>query len=228
MKNRAKPSEDGHKSINPLFGRIASSFRGFYYRARENFGAHKRDIVVYRVEEARDELEDTRAQFVSALDKFSSVTHFEGGDLEDLYRQLKRELDFSQMRAKAVSSRITAVEEVAKALFEEWQAELDEYASRNLRSTSRQQLKQTHQHYNRLMKAMQRAESKIFPVLSAFRDQVLFLKHNLNAQAIASLHLELRSIGIDIAALITAMEKSILEANLFVNCLGDQKALPRN
>lgn len=184
--------------------------------------------MVYRVEEARDELEETRTQFVSALDKFSSVTHFDGGDLGDLYRQLKRELESSQIRAKAVSSRINAVEEVARALFEEWQAELDEYASRNLRSTSRKQLKQTHQHYNRLMKAMHRAESKIFPVLSAFKDQVLFLKHNLNAQAIASLHHELRSIGLDIAALITAMEKSILEANLFVNYLGDQKALPRS
>jgi hypothetical protein len=32
---------------------------------------------------------------------------------------------------------------------------------------------------------MLKAEQKIQPVLGAFRDQVLFLKHNLNANAIA-------------------------------------------
>ncbi len=228
MKNQTKKPKNEQLSTAALIGRITSGFRRVYYRARESFGAHKRDIVVYRVEEARDELEDARTQFVSALDKFTSVTCYDGSDLADLYRQLKRELENSEARAKAVSNRINAVEEVANALFGEWQAELDEYASRNLRSTSRQQLKQTHQHYNRLIKAMHRAESKILPVLSAFKDQVLFLKHNLNAQAIASLHHDLRLIGMDIAALINAMEKSIFEANAFVNCLGEQKALPRN
>ena len=34
---------------------------------------------------------------------------------------------------------------------------------------------------------MRLAESRIEPVLKSFRDQVLFLKHNLNAKAIASL-----------------------------------------
>jgi hypothetical protein len=75
--------------------------------------------------------------------------------------------------------------------------------------------------------AMHKAETKITPVLSAFKDQVLFLKHNLNAQAIASLHLELRAIGIDIALLIKAMENSIMEANAFMDCVTDQKALPQ-
>ena len=66
---------------------------------------------------------------------------------------------------------------------------------------------------------MKQAETKIHPVLAAFQDQVLFLKHNLNAQAIASLRSEFVSIGINIAGLITAMEKSIHEANAFTNKL---------
>ena len=226
MTNRSNPPQKEHANFAPVFDRIAGAFRKIYYRARESFGSHKRDIVVYRVEDARDSLEDARTQFVSALDKFSSVVQFDGGSLEGKYTELRHELDCSQLRAKAVSDRISAVEDVATTLFDEWQSELDQYSSRSLRRTSRQQLKQTRQHYNRLMKAMHQAEAKITPVLAAFNDQVLFLKHNLNAQAIASLHHELKSIGLDIAALITTMEKSIFEANAFVNSLGDQKALP--
>ena len=73
---------------------------------------------------------------------------------------------------------------------------------------------------------MQRAEAKIQPVLAAFKDQVLYLKHNLNAQAIAALRHEFIEIGIDISQLIHAMEQTIAEASQFVSVLTDQKALP--
>ena len=63
---------------------------------------------------------------------------------------------------------------------------------------------------------MKRAERKIDPVLNAFRDQVLYLKHNLNAQAIASLQSELVSIESDVARLIKEMDASIREANEFI------------
>jgi hypothetical protein len=63
---------------------------------------------------------------------------------------------------------------------------------------------------------MKRAERKIDPVLNAFRDQVLYLKHNLNAQAIASLQSELVSIESDVARLIQEMDASIREANSFI------------
>ena len=66
--------------------------------------------------------------------------------------------------------------------------------------------------YKRLIKAMKRAEKKIQPVLVAFRDQVLYLKHNLNAQAISSLKNELVSIEDNVAGLVREMEASIREA----------------
>jgi DUF1680 family protein len=70
-----------------------------------------------------------------------------------------------------------------------------------------------------LIGAMKRAERKIDPVLAAFRDQVLYLKHNLNAQAIASLQSELASIETDVAKLIKEMEASIKEADGFISSM---------
>lgn len=55
------------------------------------------------------------------------------------------------------------------------------------------------------------------PVLSSFRDHVLYLKHNLNAQAIASLQGELGGIESDVGRLIAEMERSIAEAQSFIN-----------
>ena len=191
-----------------------------YYSTLEKFGYHKRDLLVSRVQDARDSQHEAKEQFESALEKFSSVLQFDGGKLEDQYKQLKAELNQSETSAKAVRNRIDAVENVAKALFKEWEAELEQYSNDNLRRASAQQLTQTRERYTPLMGAMRRAESKIDPVLTAFRDQVLFLKHNLNAQAIASLQGELISIENDIASLIKEMETSIAEADSFIKSIG--------
>ncbi len=190
-----------------------------YYKTMETMGYHKRDIMVDRVQDARDAQEEAKEQFESALEKFSTVLNYQGGDLEDKYNQLKAEYDTSETRAEAVRLRIDEVEDVAQDLFVEWQKELDQYTSSSLRKSSALKLAQTKRQYAKLIGAMKRAERKIDPVLNAFRDQVLYLKHNLNAQAIASLQSELVSIESDVAKLISEMEASIKEANAFISSM---------
>ena len=54
-----------------------------YYKTMESMGIEKRDILVDRVEEARDAQDDASEQFASALDQYRSTVNFDGGDLED-------------------------------------------------------------------------------------------------------------------------------------------------
>jgi hypothetical protein len=198
---------------------LLSGCESTYYKTMETMGYHKRDIMVDRVEDARDAQEEAKAQFESALEKFSRVLGFHGGNLEEKYDQLKGEYDQSVIKADAVRSRIAAVENVAEDLFAEWQEELNQYTSSSLRRSSASKLRETKRKYAQLIGAMKRAERKIDPVLSAFHDQVLYLKHNLNAQAIASLQSELASIETDVAGLIKEMEASIVEANSFIDSM---------
>ena len=211
------------RSVKLLSRFLTYNFQHIYYRTKESFGQHKRDLVVVRVEEASDSLQETKIQFLDALERFKSVVNVESGSLEDKYRLLKQQYDFCMMRSEIVANKIQAIEEVSEALFKEWESELKEYTNRSLRAQSRQQLKLSKQHYMRLIKAMLKAEQKIQPVLGAFRDQVLFLKHNLNANAIAALQHEFSEICFDISQLIQAMEKSISEANHYVHVLVEHK-----
>ena len=194
-----------------------------YYSTMEGLGFEKRDILVDRVEEARDAQQDAKVQFESALEQFIAVTDYRGSDLEDQYRNLKSEYEDSANRANAVRRRIDDVERVAGDLFDEWEAELDQYSDKNLRRASADQLRGTQTSYRQLMQAMRRAESKIDPVLLAFRDRVLFLKHNLNAQAIASLKTNRAAVESDIQALIRDMNQSIAEADRFVQSMAAPK-----
>jgi hypothetical protein len=198
-----------------------SGCQSAYYKTMEKIGYHKRDILVDRVKDARDSQEDAKEQFESALDQFSKVLNFKGGSLEEKYKKLNSEYERSEKKAEDVRGRIGSVENVAEALFVEWEEELSQYSSSTLRSNSQQKLRQTKKKYKQLINAMKRAEKKIAPVLSAFRDQVLFLKHNLNAQAIASLQSELVSVESDVAVLIREMEASISEADEFIKSMAD-------
>ena len=192
---------------------------GVYYSAMEKIGVHKRDILVNRVIEARDSQQATKEQFASALEHFSKVINFQGGELEDKYRELKKELERSEDQADDVRDRVDAVEDVAEALFAEWKTELNQYKNASLKQKSAAQLKQTKTHYSKLIGAMKKAESKIDPVLDPLRDQVLFLKHNLNARAIASLQTELTRIETDVSRLIRDMEIAMNEADSFIQTL---------
>jgi hypothetical protein len=182
----------------------------------EQIGVHKRDILVDRVEEARDSQEEAKVQFSSALEQFSTLLNFDGGDLQRTYETLEEEFEESESRAKDVSDRIRAVESVSADLFEEWEEGLTLYTNQDLRRSSENSLRETRVRYNQLIKAMYTAETKMEPVINAFRDQVLFLKHNLNSRAIASLRSELITIEGDISQLISDMEASIAESNRFL------------
>ena len=214
----------GRTALAPMLfyvGAIAflSACSSPYYNVMERLGFPKRDILVDRVAVARDSQEQAAQQFKSALERFIAVTGFKGGALQETYGQLDAEYQRSEARATEVHKHIEGVEDVAEALFDEWEAELDQYQSGALKRRSESQLQQTRAQYGQLSRAMKRAESKMEPVLAAFQDQVLFLKHNLNARAIASLKGNLAAIESDIAVLIREMETSIREANRFIDAM---------
>lgn len=187
-----------------------------YYGAMEKIGIDKREIMVDRVEAARDSQQDAKEQFVSALERFKSVVGFEGGDLERRYNRLDAELRRSEARADAVRERIRAVEDVSDALFEEWRAELKQYSSDTLRQSSRRNYDIAKARYAELVAAMKRAESRLEPVLVPLRDQVLFMKHNLNAKAIAGLSDEVVAVQTDVNRLVRDMNAAIAKADEFI------------
>lgn len=201
---------------------VISACQSAYYSAAEQVGIHKRDILVDRVEASRDSQQDAQEQFQSALEQFSVLVNFDGGELEEVYEGLNGEYEDSVAAANEVRERIDAVEHVAEALFEEWNKEIEEYSSARLKSESQRQLRLTRQRYNDMIKAMRNAESRMDPVLVALKDNVLFLKHNLNARAIASLKTEFQAIEQNVEVLIAEMRKAIASSDAFINSMQEQ------
>jgi hypothetical protein len=196
-----------------------SSCSSMYYGTMEKMGVHKRDIMVDRVKEARETQNEAKQQFLTAMEQFKSVVNFQGGDLEKEYNKLNGTLQKSESKAADVRNRISAVEDVSDALFREWSSEIKQYNSDTLRISSQRKYDVTKKKYTELIKVMKKAESKLEPALTPLRDQVLFMKHNLNARAIAGLSKEVIRVQTNVDQLVREMENAIAQADVFIASL---------
>ena len=196
-----------------------------YYAGLEKIGVPKRDLLERRVEKARDAQVDVKQQFGSALEQFRATVRVDAGELEERYDALQAELSRCESRSDTLRERIDSVEDVAEALFEEWEAELDEYQRSELRDASARQLESTRARYRPMIAAMKRAHQRVEPVLASLRDIVLAMKHQLNARAIGEVKGELVSVEREVDALLAAMNASIDQATKFLGSL-EAKANP--
>jgi hypothetical protein len=190
-----------------------------YYSAMEKVGVHKRDIMLDRVENAQTAQQDAQQQFKSALDQLSQLINYDGGDLAAQYELVNDQYEASKSSAEEVASRITAIESVADALFDEWNDEIEQYASASLKRQSQQKMNKTQRNYQTLIRSMHRAKDRMAPVLSALKDNSLYLKHNLNAQAIGALQGEYKTIKRDVESLVAEMAKAIEQSQQFIDLL---------
>ena len=193
-----------------------SGCQSAYYSAMEKVGVHKRDILIDRVEETKESQEESQEEFQSALERLTTLINFDGGELQDAYNQLNDDYESSLKAADDVTTNINKVEDVAEALFDEWSDELEQYKSASLKRESSKKLNSTKRQFDQLLRSMRSAESKMEPVLSSLHDNVLYLKHNLNAQAVTAIKGEFTNLKRDIKILMDDMNKSIEDSNKFI------------
>ena len=190
-----------------------------YYSAMEKVGIHKRDILIDRVEEASTSQENAKEEFKSALEQLSNLISFQGGELQAQYEASNAQYLASLDAANEVSTHIDKVDDVANALFAEWEDEIAQYSNKSLQRKSKNTMRQTQRLFDSLIRSMRRSEQQMAPILATLKDHTLFLKHNLNANAIGALKGEYQMIKNEVEQLIKEMNKSIEESQAFIATL---------
>ena len=198
---------------------LLSGCQTTYYAVWEKMGKEKRHLLKDNVEKAREEQAEASEQFASVVERIKAMYGFDGGELEDVYDKLSSDYRACEERAEAVRDRIDKVERIGADLFEEWEAEIATIENVKLQAKSRASLLDTRSRFTKLQRSMARAEASMGPVLANLRDYVLYLKHNLNAQAISSLKKEVADIETEVSSLIKDMNRSIQEADAFVKAM---------
>lgn len=187
------------------------------YEALEQVGIYKRDILVDRVEDARDSQEKTREEVLAAYEDLNILIGEEGGELERQYKRLNRKVERSRDAVEELDDHLAAIDAVSADLFEEWEEELAQYNSATLRADQERKLGESRRQFTALRQRMQVARDRVDPVMAVLNDNVLYLKHSLNAQALDALRGEATALEGKVDALIADMQVAIDEANAFIN-----------
>jgi len=210
---------------SPLALPGCKAVREKYFNTLEKVGIERRELLVSRVDKAREAQVDAQKQFKDALEEFQALVGYQGGDLEKMYSKLSSEYEASEKSAGEVRDRIVKIEQVAQSLFNEWQREIGQFQNQQYRRESERDLAETRRRTEQVVTALRRSARTMDPVLLKLRDQVLYLKHNLNARALGSLSGTAKSLELEVSGLIQQMQGSIAEAERYIS---EMKAADRS
>jgi Protein of unknown function (DUF2959) len=182
-------------------------------------GKEKRDILVQRIKEAKKDQDQTKQQLQTTMESFQALTGFQGGSLERNYKRLNSDYENAASQAGKLHDKVQSINQVSNDLFREWQGEISAMGNGKLKSQDTAMLRDAKARQATYLRAMRKTEDQINPVLKAFRDQVLFLKHNLNSRAIGSLKSTSANLQSDVAELIQSIDASSQEADKLITSL---------
>jgi Protein of unknown function (DUF2959) len=190
-----------------------------YYKAMATLGKEKRDILVQRIKEAKKDQDQTKQQLQTTMESFQALTGFQGGSLERNYKRLNSDYENAASQAGKLHDKVQSINQVSNDLFREWQGEISAMSNGKLKSQDTVMLRDAKVRQGTYLRAMRKTEDQIAPVLKAFRDQVLFLKHNLNSRAIGSLKSTSANLQSDVAELVQSIDASSQEADKLITSL---------
>jgi hypothetical protein len=190
-----------------------------YYKAMKTFGKEKRDILVSRVKDSKKDQQQAKEQIKTTMESFQALTGFQGGSLEKSYKKLNGEYEKAADSAQKLHNRIDSIDQVSGDLFKEWQKEIDGMQDKRLKAQSAVMLRQSRLNEAGYVKSMRQTEARMTPVITAFHDQVTFLKHNLNARAIGSLKGTSAKMSTDVDVLMVSLDGSMAQADTLISSL---------
>ncbi len=208
--------------ITPLLLVIATMLTGcttVYYATWEQLGKEKRDLLKDNVLAARHEQREASQGFRDALTQLRSTYQVPPSRLQAVYEELRGHQKRLTRRYEDLDGRITKLNTIAMDLFSEWREEAESMSNREFHKRSLEQLAEAQDRYRQMQTALTETRNRCRPVLNQFNEYVLFLKHNLNAQALGALHGEAQEIIEGLGHLIEQLNNSISETDAFIATL---------
>ena len=156
---------------------------------------------------------------MSTYDALRRVLRHEGENAGVIHQEFLNEVDSSAKRAEELRTRVTELGQQAGDFFAEWDVELEQFTSQNMRKRSELMLKGSRESFDDFVVQLARTHDQMQVILVAWRDYMLFFSHNLNARAIKTLEIENEDFAQDFEDLREALADSEARAEKFLKVL---------
>jgi hypothetical protein len=183
--------------------------------------------LVERVERVSAELDASKATMLAAIQKLQAVTAPEfQGDAVLAHKELENTLDDSDDQAKALRKSIDKMRAAAEPVFEQWTKDLEAYSNPEMRARSQQRLAAARERYDSVVAAVEPVLVEYETVNQTLHDHLLFLSHDMNPAAVATIQDDVRSVAKQAAGLDGSFQTAKAAARAYVDSAAQPKATP--
>jgi hypothetical protein len=205
-----------------LFVVLLSAGCGTMQRATgERFSLARQDQLVSQLGVAAGTHRNAHDQVIRASEAYEVLFQplQEGGTYRERYDVLGVEFTRTEQRVREMGEATKRLERMARDYFVDWEARLYEFADPTIREASRRQLDGSRREYERILTDVRRTQARAERVTNAFGDQVRFLRHNLNQQALSALQQPAIELQLEFQDLLTEMDSAAEALDYFAASL---------
>jgi phosphoenolpyruvate-protein kinase (PTS system EI component) len=160
------------------------------------------DDLVAAVEKVNKELDLSKATMLAAVQKLQGATapDFQG-DAVKAHKELVAAVEDSEDQAEDLRKGIEKMQAAAVPVFDQWTKDLEAYSNPEMRQRSQARLSAARERYDSVLAAVEPLLVEYETVNQSLRDHVLFLKHDMNPAALATIQDDVRRVAKDAAGL---------------------------
>lgn len=183
------------------------------------------DDLVAAVENVQKELDASKGSMLAAVQGLQAITapDFQG-DAVKAHKELVEVVENSEDQADELRGAIEDMQAASVPVFDQWTKDLEAYSNPEMRQRSQARLSAARERYDAVLAAVEPLLVEYEAVNQTLRDHVLFLKHDMNPAALATIQDDVRSVAKDAASLDGRFNSGRAAAIAYVEATAQPKA----
>jgi hypothetical protein len=165
---------------------------------------------------------ETKVQLMKTMDVYNALLADDATDRKKLYKNLQKEMDNTEQRRLKIGEEAAKMQTEADTLFAQWGESAAAIDNPDLRKRSEERLEATKASYAEIEAVGQKAADLYAPFMKDLQDQITYLGHDLNAEAVASLKPEAAKLNEKAKTLTRSLDDTISTANEKIGALRPQ------
>jgi hypothetical protein len=162
---------------------------------------------------------ETKVQLMKTMEVYNSLFADEATDRRKIYNQIQKEMENTDRRRARISEEAAKMNAEADTLFKGWADSTAAIENPDLRERSEERLNATRASYGEIGTVGQKAADLYAPFMKALQDQITYLGHDLNPEAVASLKPDAEKLNERSDKLIQSIDDTIATANKNIGAL---------
>ena len=194
-----------------------------------NTGPADVDDLVASVERVNSELDASKTKLLGAVQTLQKVTapDFKGDAVEG-HKELVRAIDDSEDQTDDLRKSVERMQAEAEPVFNQWTKDLEGYSNPEMRQRSQARLAAARERYDAVVAAVTPVLVECEAVNQTLGDHALFLKHDMNPAALATIQDDVKKVAKEAADLDGAFNAGKAATRAYVDSASQPKAPPKS